>query len=106
MSEFIGWMILLGLAIAIAGIFVVSNQIEKHTRYAIGIMIHSKEMILARLEQLANPSVRAPTPPAVGIGLERRHAQRRNPLTHMFGTAGEIERRGFPQRRVEDLLSS
>jgi hypothetical protein len=106
MSEFIGWMIVLGLAIAIVGIFVVSTQIDKHTRNAIGIMIHSNEMILARLEQLANSSVRAPTPPAVGIALERRRAQRRNPLTQMFATAGEIERRGFPHRRVDDLLLS
>ena len=106
MSEFIGWMIVLGLAIAIAGIFVVSSQIEKHTRNAIGIMIRNNEMILARLEQLANLSVRAPTPPDVGVGLERRHVQRRNPLTQMFTTAGKIERRGFPHRRVDDLLSS
>jgi hypothetical protein len=99
-------MILLGLAIAIAGIFVVSSQIDKHTRNAIAIMIQSNEMILARLERLANPLARSPTSPDVGIVLERRRAQRRNLLTQMLATAGKIDRRGFPHRRVDDLLAS
>jgi hypothetical protein len=99
-------MIFLGLAIAIAGIFVVSNQIETHARNVIGIMIHSNETILARLEQLAHSSVRAPTPHSVGNALERRRAHRRNPLTQMLATAGKSDRRGFHQRRVDDLLSS
>ena len=99
-------MIVLGLAIGIAGIFVASSQIDKQTRNVIAIMIQSNERILARLEQLANPLVRAPAPPDVGIVLERRRTERRNLLTQMLATAGKIERRGFPHRRVDDLLSS
>lgn len=97
-------MIVLGLAIAIVGVFFVSSQIDTQTRNAIAITIQSNEMILARLEQLANPLIRAPTSPDGGIALERRRAQRRNPLTQMLATAGSSERRGFPHRRVDDLL--
>ena len=99
-------MIVLGLAIAIAGVFVVSSQIDKQTRNTIAIMIQSNEVILARLERLANPLVRAPSSPEVGSVLERRRAERRNLLTQMLATAGKTERRGFPHRRVDDLLSS
>lgn len=99
-------MIVLGLAIAIVGVFLVSSQIDKQTRSAIAITIQSNEMILARLEQLANPLVRLPPSPYVGSGLERRRAERRNLMTQMLATAGKVERRGFPHRRVDDLLSS
>ena len=99
-------MIVLGLAIAIVGVFLVSSQIDKQTRKAIAITIQSNEMILARLEHIANPLVRLPPSPDSGIALERRRAQRRNLLTQMLATAGKIERRGFPHRRVDDLLSS
>ena len=105
MGELIGWMIVVGLAVVIAGIFMLSSQLEKHMRNTIGIMVHSHEMILARLERLANPSARA-SEPAVGDVLDRRRAQRRDLFTRMSSTPGEVEQGASPRRRLDDLLSS
>lgn len=104
MSELIGWMVVLGLAVAIACIFMLSRQLERHTRTTAEMMLRSNEMLLAQLEQLTDPSLQAPEPVA-GVVLERRSADRRSPLGQSSGKPVEFERRGSPGRRLEDLPS-
>ena len=97
MTELLGWMIFVGLAVNIAGIYMLSYQIEKQTRTTLEFILHSNEMILAHLQHPA-PEVRdkAPAP-------ERRSAQRRNPLSRLLDAA-RGERRTTPHRRLEDIL--
>ena len=102
MSELIGWIIVLGLAVAIACIFMLSRQLEKHTRTTAEMMLRSNEMLLAQLDQLTDPSLQTPEPVA-GVVLERRSADRRSPLAHRSGNPVEFERRGSPGRRLEDM---
>jgi hypothetical protein len=102
MSELLGWMILVGLTVGVVGICMLSYQIEKQTRVILEFLLRSNEMILAHLEPSAEaPAVTGtPAPP-----VERRRAQRRNPLTRLLDvTCGE--RRMYPLRRLEDLLQS
>ncbi len=103
MSELIGWVIVLGLAIAIACFFMLSRQLDTHMRNTVEIMIQSNEMILARLEQLANPSVRAPET-MIGVVLERRRAQRVDPLTQ--GIENPVKVGPTAGRRLGDLPSA
>ena len=92
MRELTEWVMMLGLGVAIAGIFMLSSQIEKQTRATAEMMHRSNEMLLAQLEQLANPSLPAPEPVA-GVILEKTLAQCRNPLTQMSGPPQAVETR-------------
>jgi len=105
MTELIGWLLLLGLVIAIAGIYMLSSRIEKHTRSTTESMIYSNEMILAELKRFADPSAEAPES-TVGVILERRQAQRRKRLTSMSQNPRMAEQRRSPGRRLEDLLTA
>ena len=97
--ELLGWMILVGLAVNIVGIVMLSWQIERQTRVTLEFIVQSKEMILANLPHSGRvpPLAGGPTVP------ERRQAQRRSPLTRLIDAARE-ERRTALQRRFEDLL--
>lgn len=105
MSELIGWLIVIGLAAAISCLFMLSSQLEQHMRNTTEMLLHSNEMILARLEQLANPALQPPAP-TLGLVLERRHAQHTDALAQNSGHSGSIETSEFPRRRTEDLLSA
>jgi hypothetical protein len=104
MSELLGWMIVVGLAVVVAAVYMLSAQIEKQTRTTLEFLLHSNEMILARLERAHGPLVQEEKP-ADGVATEdRRRTQRRNPLTSMLFDADGNHRRGLPQRRLEDLV--
>jgi hypothetical protein len=105
MSMLIEWLIVLGLAFAIACIFMLSNQLENHTRSTAEMMLRSNQMLLARLERLTDPALRAPEA-AIGVVLEKRHAQRRDPFTQMREKPGALDARDLPRRRIEDLLQA
>lgn len=103
MIEIFGWTIMVGLAVVIAGIYMLSNQLEKHMRELTAIMIHGNDMIVAHLKRLADPSHAVPEP-AVGVILERRCAQRRNRSTSTGTWLGRPDQRKSPGRRLQDLL--
>lgn len=105
MTESIGWLLLLGLAIAIAGIYMLSSRIEKHARSATESMIYSNEMILTELKRLADPSAEAPES-TIGVILERRQAPRRKRLTSISQNRRMAEQRISPGRRYEDPLTA
>ena len=104
MIEIVGWVIVLGLAVAIAGICMLSNQIEKHLRETTEMMIHSNDMIVSHLRRLANPAYAGPESIA-GVILERRCAQRRNRPDSVATMPQAPERRIFPGRRLDDRLA-
>jgi uncharacterized membrane protein YdfJ with MMPL/SSD domain len=99
MSELVGWLIVVGLAAAIVCIFLLSSQLEEHMRNTAKMMLWSNEMILARLERLAGPSLEPPEP-AVGVVLERRNVSRKDPLTRL---AGGVSPNDLPRRRLDDV---
>jgi len=97
MTELLGWMILVGLAVNIIGIYMLSYQIEKQTRTTLEFILQSNEMILGHLQRPASGDR------PVASAEERRRAQRRNPLARLFDAA-RGERRTIPHRRLEDIL--
>lgn len=105
MSELIGLVIVVGLGVVIACIFMLSSQLEQHMRNTTEMMVRSNDMILTQLERLADPSL-LPPEPTVGVVLERRHAQGRGALARMSGNSGETKPSDTPRRRMEDLLSA
>lgn len=102
MIELIGWINMIGLAVAIAGIYVVSIRIEKHMRETTQMMIDANAMIVAQLKRLSSASVEAPEP-VVGVILDRRCAHRRARGVPTSERAREAEQRKSPGRRREDL---
>jgi|SRR5688572_26568095 hypothetical protein len=106
MSGFLGWLIVAGLAVAIASIFMLASQLRRHMRDTTEMMVRSNEMLLARLDRLANPSPTPPSEPTVGVLLEKRQAQRRDPLRSMDVPTGSMKAQDLPRRRLNDLLST
>jgi len=102
MSEFLGWLIIAGLTATIASIFMLAGQLRRHMRNTTEMMVRNNEMLLSRLDRLSHPS---PTPPepTVGVVLEKRQVNRRNPLRP---AGGETNLTQLPRRRLEDLLST
>ncbi len=105
MSELIGWLVVIGLAVAIAAIFKLSSQLELHMRNATEMMLRSNEMLLERLDQLAPPSCQS-SEPTFGVVLEKRRAQRREPVAHLSPNPGETRQGDLPRQRLDDLLST
>lgn len=105
MSDLIAWIILLALGVAIVGFFMLSSQLENHIRTTTEMVIQSNEMILARLDRLADPSIREPET-IVGAVMERRRADRRAPGTERRDMSSDAERRDLPGRRLEDALAA
>jgi hypothetical protein len=103
MTELLGWMIVIGLAVAIAGIFSLSSQIEKHTRQMLEIVLQSNAMIVAQLERADGALLQSPDR-IVGVVLERRQAERRTAPPGMPRTERMRERRGSPDRRLDGSL--
>ena len=98
MTELLGWMILVGLAVNIVGIYMLSYQIEKQTRTMLEFILQSNEMILAQLQRPASGER-----PEATTQAERRRVQRRSSLARFFDAACG-ERRITPHRRLEDIL--
>ena len=106
MSVLVGWLIVLGLTIAIVCIFMLSSQLEDHMRTTAEMMLRSNQMLLEQLERITSASLKVPEA-TVGVILEKRSAQRRNPLVQMCEKSGELEEpRDLPRRRIEDLLQA
>jgi hypothetical protein len=102
--ELVAWVIVLGLAITIAGIYQLSRRIEKHMRELTQIMLHGNDMILAHAKRLADPSVKAPEP-IVGVILEKRRVCRRGRVVPISERSGKGEQRMSPGRRWEDFAA-
>lgn len=104
MTELIGWILVVGLMIAIGAIYVLSIRIEKHMRETTQMMLHGYDAIMARLKRLSGARVEAPEP-VVGVALERRCTHRRARVVPMTERAGKSERRTSLGRRREDLAA-
>ena len=100
MTEPIVWIIVLALAVVIIGIVLLSRQGEKQLHDTIQIVKDSNEMILAQLERVTGSPV-APTEATVGVILEKRCNQRRNPTTPI--NPRKTEQRRSPGRRFADF---
>jgi hypothetical protein len=100
MTELIGGLVLLGIVVAIAGIYIISRKIEKHTRDTTEAMIYSNEMMLDQLKRL-DPSASVPEP-TVGVILERRCAHRRVRIAPVSEWPQIPEQRRSAGRRRED----
>jgi hypothetical protein len=105
MTEPIMWIIVLGLAVVIAGFVLLSRQVETQFHDTIEIMKYSNQMILAQLELLTGSPV-AVSEATVGVILERRCTQRRNLMTPINENPGKTEQRGYPGRRFADFLET
>lgn len=106
MSELFGWIIVTGLGLVIIGIFLLSSQISEHMRVAAQIIVNGNKQILDRLAGFAHPSAQEQPAPQPGRTLERRIAQRRDPLKQLMLAVAEGERRRSPGRRLEDMLAA
>ena len=98
MGELVVWLLLLGIAIAIAGIWMLSSQVKKHMQDTSEIIF----LILAELKRLPGPPAQ-PAEPTVGVMLERRCGHRRARAEPTSGRAGNTEQRKSPGRRREDF---
>ena len=101
MTEPIGWLVVVGIVVVIAGIYIISRKIEKHTRDTTEAMIYSNEMMLDQLKRL-DRSADAPEP-VVGVILERRRAHRRVRTVPLSEWRDGPEQRRSPGRRREDV---
>jgi hypothetical protein len=101
-TELMGWVVVLGLAIAIAGLYLLSGQIERHMRDTAEIIISSNKFILAELKRLTDPATDV-AEPIVGAILERRCTHRRSRSSRMGEIAGVAEQRRTPGRRFDDF---
>ena len=105
MSELIGWLMVLGLVVAIVCIFLLSSQLEQHMRSNAEMLLRSNEMILARLERLANPPHEA-AEPTIGVVLERRNFPRKDSVTSMSSSAPPAGAHDLSRGRAGDVLSA
>jgi len=103
MTEFMGWLVILGLVFAIAGIYMLSSRIEKHMRDTAEIIVCTNKLILEELKRTIQPTVVA-SEPTVGVILERRCSHRRAQGDAASERPGHMEQRRSPGRRREDLL--
>jgi hypothetical protein len=105
MTELIGWIIVVGIVVAIGGIYILSRKIEQHTRDTAEALMYSNEMMLDQLKRITDPSAStsASEPaPTLSVTLERRCAARRGSanVTYM------ADKRRSPGRRKDDLQQS
>ena len=70
MTELLEWMIVVGLAVAITGIFLLSGQIERHKRQMLELVLQSNAMIMAQLERAEELSLQA-SDGMLGVVLDR-----------------------------------
>lgn len=102
MTDSFAWIIGLGLAVVIAGIYLLSKQIANHLHDTARIAHHSNEMILAELERLTGAPA-ALSENTVAVVLEKRCAQRRRHLSQMSETARVANQRKSHGRRATDF---
>lgn len=98
MTEVIAWLIVLGLAVALIGIYLLYKQIREHRRDTAEIMLQSNEMMLAQLKRLSE-GTEAPEP--VMVSLERRAGDRRRHTATVI--PWPHDRRKSAGRRTHDL---
>jgi hypothetical protein len=105
MTELMGWVVVVGLAVVIGGIYLLSIQIERHMRDTAAFIISSNKLVLSELKRLTDPeAARAEAAePTVGVILERRCGHRRARVVPTSERAGYTEQRGSPGRRREDF---
>ena len=101
MTEPIAWLIVLGLAVALVGIYSLYRQLREHRRDTAEIMLQSNELMLAELKRLSDPSVESASSAAVNVMLERRGSDRRHHTADVIPWPSD--RRKSPGRRAQDL---
>ena len=102
MSEQIGWILVIAVAVAIAGVFVLSRELEKNLRETIEFMIRSNDMIVAHFESRTCHTPDVQEERLVGMVLERRHGERRDRHNRSNPRISLGQRRA-PGRRSGDL---
>ena len=102
MTELIWWVIALGYVVAVGGIFMLSMQIERHAQSMTAMLLHSNEMLLARLDRVENASLH-PLETTSGVILERRSVQRRHDQAHTNRRPIETDQRKSSGRRTGDF---
>jgi hypothetical protein len=103
MTEVVGWVVVFGLAVAIAGIYILWNQIRKHSRDTTEIMLDNNRLMLAHLNQLANPASTGSEPTASVVLEKRCGGRRRCHWTPENDSQSRANQRRSPGRRVEDF---
>ena len=98
MSEVLAWIIVVGLALTIAGIFMLATQVDRYMQRTLEMMTYSNAMFAARLEQTDGATL-GQQDPYTGDLFDRRRAQRRNSAHAAVVTAAR-ERRTGRDRRV------
>lgn len=97
MSEVLSWTMVLGLALAVAAISMLSLQIEQETRAAFEAGLRTA---IARLREFNDWPNRTSERAAGGV------SKRRNTGKRVGSAAGAPERRAFARRRLEDVFPS
>jgi len=97
MVEFVVWLLLGGISITLAGMWIRSRQIKKHMKDTAEINL----LILEELKRLTPPA--RPVETDVGVMLERRCKNRR--ARAQASRAGFPDQRRSPGRRWEDFAS-
>lgn len=106
MGDWLHWLILIGILMLIACVYLLSLQLERSVHLAVSILAGNQHRILERLDQLAaarsGSDVQVVRAGSNVLPFDRRVAQRRRPDAFAAGGAGN-ERRRSPGRRREDL---
>jgi hypothetical protein len=103
MSEFVGWVVVLGIVFALGSIYMFSSRVERQLRETARIIVYSNKLLLPELKRLTQPAAEA-AEPIVGVILERRCAQRRGRSGATSGRQSFAEQRRTPGRRSDDFL--
>ena len=100
-TDVIVWLIVLGLALALIGLYALWNEMKEHRRDTAEIMLQSNEMMLEQLKRLS-PALDIDSATATVL-LERRQLDRRRHTASVLPWPREKERRKSPGRRAHDL---
>ena len=104
MADYVGWVVLGGIVVAVLGIYMLSNQVDRYMRETTQNIIDSNDMIAAQLKQLTRPSTEMSGSMGGGF-VEKRCTQRRSRLAAV-STSGLTEQRASLGRRASDMLAT
>ena len=103
MAEWLGWVLLVGLAFAVGCIFALSSQFQRNTHLLMEMVNTQNKLLLDRMDRLSGGSAEATN---VVQFSDRRTRQRRSPEAQMARAAvSDDERRQSPGRRLEDQIA-
>lgn len=105
MTEIVGWLVVLGLGLTVAAVWMLSIHIKKHARNITEGMIVSTDIILAHLKDRLPGHAPASSEPVVGVVLERRCSKRRGHMTPVGTMPQRTDQRRSPGRRMDDFVA-